>query len=98
MNVLADPASSVLLDRSAAENAIEIVVAFSTAEQEFPILNEVSGYIRFSDYAAAGGVRTDAPTAPARHPTGRPLRASRRAPADGLPAREDRPRPGRGTD
>jgi hypothetical protein len=49
-------------------------------------------------YAAAGGVRTDAPTAPARHPTGRPLRASRRAPADGLPAREDRPRPGRGTD
>src|ERR1700737_1731712 len=68
------------------------------AEQEFPILNEVSGYIRFTDYAAAGGVRTDAPTAPARHPTGRPLRASRRAPADGLPAREDRPRPGRGTD
>ncbi len=32
--VLADPAPSVLLDRSAAENAIEIVVAFSTAEDE----------------------------------------------------------------
>ena len=30
--VLADPAPSVLLDRSAAENTIEIVVAFSTAE------------------------------------------------------------------
>jgi len=30
--VLADPAPSVLLDRSAAENALEIVVAFSTAE------------------------------------------------------------------
>jgi len=32
--VLADPAPSVLLDRSAAENALEIVVAFSTAEDE----------------------------------------------------------------
>ena len=32
--VLAAPAPSVLLDRSAAENAIEIVVAFSTAEDE----------------------------------------------------------------
>jgi hypothetical protein len=32
--MLADPASGVLLDRSAAENAIEIVVAFSTAEDE----------------------------------------------------------------
>jgi small conductance mechanosensitive channel len=31
---LAAPAPSVLLDRSAAENAIEIVVAFSTAEDE----------------------------------------------------------------
>src|SRR5262245_32358210 len=30
--VLADPAPSVLLDRRAAENTIEIVVAFSTAE------------------------------------------------------------------
>jgi small conductance mechanosensitive channel len=30
--VLADPAPSVLLDRSAAENALEIVVAFSTVE------------------------------------------------------------------
>jgi small conductance mechanosensitive channel len=30
--VLADPAPSVLLDRSAAENALEIVVAFSTAD------------------------------------------------------------------
>jgi small conductance mechanosensitive channel len=33
-HVLADPAPSVLLDRSAAENALEIVVAFSTAEDE----------------------------------------------------------------
>jgi len=32
--VLADPAPSVLLDRSAAENALEIVVAFSTAEDQ----------------------------------------------------------------
>jgi small conductance mechanosensitive channel len=32
--VLADPAPSVLLDRSAVENALEIVVAFSTAEDE----------------------------------------------------------------
>jgi hypothetical protein len=32
--VLADPAPSVLLDRSATENAIEIVTAFSTAEDE----------------------------------------------------------------
>jgi small conductance mechanosensitive channel len=32
--VLADPAPSVLLDRSAAENALEIVVAFFTAEDE----------------------------------------------------------------
>jgi small conductance mechanosensitive channel len=32
--VLADPAPSVLLDRSAAENTIEIVVAFSTAEDK----------------------------------------------------------------
>jgi small conductance mechanosensitive channel len=32
--VLADPAPSVLLDRSATENALEIVVAFSTAEDE----------------------------------------------------------------
>jgi small conductance mechanosensitive channel len=32
--VLADPAPSVLLDRSAAENALEIVVVFSTAEDE----------------------------------------------------------------
>ena len=32
--VLAAPAPSVLLDHSAAENAIEIVVAFSTAEDE----------------------------------------------------------------
>jgi small conductance mechanosensitive channel len=32
--VLADPAPSVLLDRSAAENAIEIVVGFFTAEDE----------------------------------------------------------------
>jgi small conductance mechanosensitive channel len=32
--VLADPAPSVLLDRSAAENALEIVVAFSTVEDE----------------------------------------------------------------
>jgi small conductance mechanosensitive channel len=32
--VLADPAPSVLLDRAAAENAIEIVVAFSTTEDE----------------------------------------------------------------
>jgi hypothetical protein len=30
----ADPAPSVLLDRSAAENALEIVVAFATAEDE----------------------------------------------------------------
>ena len=30
--VLADPVPSVLLDRSAAENALEIVVAFSTAD------------------------------------------------------------------
>ena len=30
--VLADPAPSVLLDRSAAENALEIVVAFSTVD------------------------------------------------------------------
>jgi small conductance mechanosensitive channel len=32
--VLADPAPRVLLDRSAAENALEIVVAFATAEDE----------------------------------------------------------------
>ena len=32
--VLADPAPSVLLDRSATENAIEIVAAFSTVEDE----------------------------------------------------------------
>ena len=32
--VLADPAPTVLLDRSAAENALEIVVVFSTAEDE----------------------------------------------------------------
>jgi small-conductance mechanosensitive channel len=32
--VLADPAPRVLLDRSAAENALEIVVAFSIAEDE----------------------------------------------------------------
>jgi small conductance mechanosensitive channel len=32
--VLADPAPSVLLDRSAAKNALEIVVAFATAEDE----------------------------------------------------------------
>jgi small conductance mechanosensitive channel len=32
--VRADPAPSVLLDRSAAENALEIVVAFATAEDE----------------------------------------------------------------
>ena len=32
--VLADPAPSVLLDRSAAETALEIVVAFATAEDE----------------------------------------------------------------
>jgi small-conductance mechanosensitive channel len=30
--VLADPAPSVLLDRSAAQNALEIVVAFSTED------------------------------------------------------------------
>lgn len=32
--VLADPVPSVLVDRSAAENALEIVVAFSTAEDD----------------------------------------------------------------
>jgi small conductance mechanosensitive channel len=32
--VLADPAPTVLLDRSATENALEIVVVFSTAEDE----------------------------------------------------------------
>ena len=32
--VLADPAPSVLLDRTGAEYALEIVVAFSTAEDE----------------------------------------------------------------
>jgi hypothetical protein len=32
--VLADPAPSVLLNRSAAKNALEIVVAFATAEGE----------------------------------------------------------------
>ena len=32
--VLPDPAPSVLLDRSAAENALEIVVAFATAEDD----------------------------------------------------------------
>jgi hypothetical protein len=31
--VLADPAPSVLLDRSTAENALEIVVAFSTEDE-----------------------------------------------------------------
>jgi small conductance mechanosensitive channel len=36
--VLADPAPSVLLDRSAAENALEIVVAFSTAEDETAVV------------------------------------------------------------
>jgi len=32
--VLADPAPGVLLDHSASENAVEILVAFSTAEGE----------------------------------------------------------------
>ena len=32
--VLADPAPSVLLDRTLAENALEIVVVFSTTEDE----------------------------------------------------------------
>ncbi len=36
--VLADPAPSVLLDRSAAENALEIVVAFATAEDETAVV------------------------------------------------------------
>ena len=32
--VLAEPAAKILLDRSAAENALEIVVIFSTANDE----------------------------------------------------------------
>jgi len=36
--VLADPAPSVLLDRGVAENTIEIVVAFSTAEDETAVV------------------------------------------------------------
>ena len=36
--VVADPVPSVLLDRSAAENALEIVVAFSTAEDEIAVV------------------------------------------------------------
>ena len=43
--VLADPAPSVLLDRSAAENALEIVVVFSTAEDETAV-------VKFGEVAA----------------------------------------------
>jgi small conductance mechanosensitive channel len=56
--VLADPAPSVLLDRSAPENALEIVGAFATAEDEAALVK--------SDLIKAMRGAVDA--APARQP------------------------------
>ena len=58
--VLADPAPSVLLDHSAAENALEVVVAFATGEDEAPVVK--SDLIK-----AAHAVLDPNPTEPIAH-------------------------------
>ncbi len=65
---------------------------FVPEEPEFPILNEVSGYIRFIDTATAAGIRPDAPSARPRHPPRRPFRAGRGSAADGVPPHPAGPR------
>jgi small conductance mechanosensitive channel len=53
--VLADPAPSVLLDRSAAENTIEIVVAFSTAEDTIAaVKSDLIKAVHAASYAEHG--------------------------------------------
>jgi len=58
--VLADPAPSVLLDHSAAENALEVVVAFATTEDVAPVVK--SDLIK-----AAHAVLDPNPTEPIAH-------------------------------
>jgi small conductance mechanosensitive channel len=58
--VLADPAPSVLLDRSAAENALEVVVAFAAGEDVAPVVK--SDLIK-----AAHAVLDPDPTKPIAH-------------------------------
>jgi small conductance mechanosensitive channel len=62
--VLADPAPNVLLDRGANDNALEIVIGFSTAEDEIAVVK--SDLIQ----AVHEGLRSEDAT---------PLRARRRA-------------------
>jgi small conductance mechanosensitive channel len=53
--VLADPAPSVLLDRSAVENTIEIVVAFSTAEDTIAaVKSDLIKTVHAASYAEHG--------------------------------------------
>jgi small conductance mechanosensitive channel len=58
--VLADPVPSVLLDHSAAENALEVVVAFATGEDVAPVVK--SDLIK-----AAHAVLDPNPTKPIAH-------------------------------